>query len=124
MAVEDKAPEIFAAIWAELLNAPLKIPVKLFAIIVPLELMFPEAVVFPLMYAPPPYKIPLALILPDAVMFVEAKVSVSKVYACIVPLALIPPDAVMFVVWKDVKDVNDPVSPITVWLASITDDVT
>ena len=35
--------------------------------------MFPEAVVFPLMYAPPPYKIPLALILPDAVIFVKVE---------------------------------------------------
>ena len=47
IAVGDKAPEIFAAIWAELLNAPLKIPVKLFAVILPLELILPEDVICP-----------------------------------------------------------------------------
>ena len=47
MAVEDKAPDMFAAIWAELLNAPLKVPVKLFAVILPLELILPEDVICP-----------------------------------------------------------------------------
>ena len=53
-----KDPEISSAIWAELLKAPLKIPTKLFAIIVPLELISPDAVIFLISKSPLELKLP------------------------------------------------------------------
>ena len=101
---EFMAPEMSDSIWYELLKAPLKIPIKLLAVIVPLALKLPEAV---MLEAEPDNKppTPLPAMLSDVAYVNSPVVSLKNTTFAweeetnppnILPLALILPLTVNF----------------------------